>query len=237
MKKQDRPAGRALLEKLPWLPPGRFVSDINTAASDVYVLSFVWEASSLLYKSKSTGMVLPLKSELIGNVGFDAVDYRKIAGRAAAAGLTEADWTFLREEFAFVGPLDESQLAADIQNIFATLRGKIVIVVMLNTKVGQAPRLLKLHERINAVVRPLAEAHDVETIDTNEFVQGPDDLAQPNDNGGNFKPRILPADRRARDRDHRPASGRSRGGRRRRRYRPLTAPGRPIRLRQNVRRI
>ena len=185
------PAGRALLEKLPWLPPGRFVSDINTAASDVYVLSFVWEASSLLYKSKSTGMVLPLKSELIGNVGFDAVDYRKIAGRAAAAGLTEADWTFLREEFAFVGPLDESQLAADIQNIFATLRGKIVIVVMLNTKVGQAPRLLKLHERINAVVRPLAEAHDVETIDTNEFVQGPDDLAQPNDNGGNFKPRIF----------------------------------------------
>ena len=185
------PAGRALLEKLPAMPPDRFVSDLNTAASDVYVLFFAWEASSLLYRSKSTGMVLPLKYELIGNVGFDTVGYPKIAGRAAAAGLTEADWVFLQEEFEFVGPLDESQLSADVRTIFAGLAEKIVIVVMLNTKVGQAPWLLKLHERINAVVRPLAEAHNVETIDINEFVQSPDDLAQPKNNGGAFKPRVF----------------------------------------------
>lgn len=180
------PAGRALLEKLPGIPPGRFTSEINTGGSDVYVLSFASEIFPTLFRSKSTGMVLPLSGAFIGALSSAKTTYAAVAEKAAAAGVTEPVWDFLRKEFEFVGVTDATILADDLKTMFEMLRGKTVIVVMLNSTIGSGQRLLTLYEKINAVVRPMIEPYGLHAIEINDFVRGPDDLAA-DGNGGAFK--------------------------------------------------
>ncbi len=184
------PAGRALLEKLPGMPANRFVSEINSGGADVYVLSFASEIYSSLFRSKSTGMVLPLSVAFMSTLSAGKTPYAAIAGKAAAAGVTEESWDFLQSEFEYVGSLNETLLDEDLNTMFALLRGKTVIVLMLNTTVGNGARLLALHEKINAVVRPLVESYGLHTIETNEFVRSKNDLVQPDSNGAMFKPQI-----------------------------------------------
>ncbi len=183
-------AGRALLEKLPGMPPGRFTSEINTGGADVYVLSFATEIFAPLFRSRSTGMVLPLSAAFMKGLNSSNSGYAGIADKAAAAGITEEDWDYLQGEFEYVGLLNEKILADDLKTIFELLRGKTVIVLMLNTTAGNSQRLLMLYGKINALVRPLAETYGLETVETNDFVHGVEDLVQPDSNGATFKPEV-----------------------------------------------
>ena len=183
-------AGRALLEKLPGMPPGRFTSEINTGGADVYVLSFATEIFAPLFRSRSTGMVLPLSAAFMKGLNSSNSGYAGIADKATAAGITEEDWDYLQGEFEYVGLLNEKILADDLKTIFELLRGKTVIVLMLNTTAGNSQRLLMLYGKINALVRPLAETYGIETVETNDFVHGVEDLVQPDSNGATFKPEV-----------------------------------------------
>lgn len=181
----ETPAGAALIAKLPGIPPRRFDSAINTGAADVYVLSFSAEIMFGLYRSKSTGIVLPLEHRAVGNFDFAEIPFEALAGRGGA-GITEAQWAFMREEFEFCGIADETLLKADVTRLLSKLTGKVVIVLMMNTEVGSAKATLRAFARVNSIVRPIAMEHGCHLIEMNEFVRSVDHLVKPTDGGVHY---------------------------------------------------
>ncbi len=180
------PAGKALIEKMPGMPPRRFISAINSGESDVYVLSFSSEVFVGLYESKSTGMILPLNYSPFPRQGFKKIEYAKLVEKNPNCLMSEADWRFLQDEFTLLGVLDQKQLAADVDAIFRKLQGKLVIVLTLSTKVGSNKWILGEFAKINAVVGPLVSKYQYHSIDLGEFVKDITDLVGPKDFGVHF---------------------------------------------------
>jgi FkbH-like protein len=179
-------AGRAFVEKVPGIPPGRFDSAIHTGQADIYMLSFSTEVMSVLYRSKSTGMIMPLSIDFMNQKNFRDVPYDDIADKAEPIGLSRADWEFLQNEFDFHAGIDETLFAADVEKIFYKLRHKVVVVLLLNEKVGSNRWLIEKWGRLNSIVRPLARAFNFHTVELNEFVRTTGDLTEPGDNGAHF---------------------------------------------------
>jgi FkbH-like protein len=180
------PAGAAFIAQLPGMPPKYFDTVINTRAADVYLLSFSSEVAPSLHRSKSTGLVLPFQHPAMIGRDFADMPYCRVVEHGGADTISPAQWRFMQEEFSFAGYLDEKQLAADIEDIFVRLEGKLVIVLMLNTHVGSALETLDKFARINEVVRPLAMRAGVQMIDMNELVRSADDLVAPDDGGVHY---------------------------------------------------
>jgi FkbH-like protein len=179
--------GQALIDKLPGMPEHRFTSGINTGNADIYILSFSPEVFPGLYKSKSTGLILPLGNDFMRNVEFSSVKYDDIADMAAPAGTTREHWDFLSEEFSLYGYLDLDLLARDVEWIFRKLSGKRVIAFALNTEVGNNQWLLQTWGKINDVVLPLAAKYGCQILRVNEFVKTEADLIEPHGNGAHFR--------------------------------------------------
>jgi FkbH-like protein len=180
------PAGRALIEKIPGMPAGRFDSAIHTRDADVFILSFPMEVLSGLYRSKSTGMILPFSTEMMGFCEFSDMPYEKIADSAGGKTVSPADWAFMQNEFTFHGGLDLDMLAADVRTIFTKLRGKTVIILMLNETVGRNRWILQRWSSINAVIRPMVREFGYLSIEMNDFVRTKDDLTTPDDGGTHY---------------------------------------------------
>lgn len=179
-------AGQALIAKMPGLPPRRFESDINSGASEVYVLSFSSEVFCGLYKSRSTGMILPIEYVPIPRKPFSEISWEQVQAKNPRVAYTEEQWTFLQDEFELTGVLDLDLLAADVRVIFEKLRGKTVIVLMLNTEIGNAKWTLDRYSSINNVVGPLADEFGYDKIPISEFVRSTDDLVNPRDGGVHY---------------------------------------------------
>ena len=180
-------AGRALVAAMPGLPPGRFDTAVNTGAADVYVLSFSQEVFPRQYRSKSTGLTVPLSNWFVGNIEFSGTPYGKIAGKAKEFGVSEEQWKFLQSDLTRAGHIDEELLAADVGKMFDKLRGKRVIVLGLNTKVGSNKWLLERFDQINRVVLPIARTAGCRIIDLNDYIHGTDDLISADNDGAHYR--------------------------------------------------
>jgi FkbH-like protein len=179
------PAGQELIKKLPGIPPRRFESAIHTGAADVYVISFSSEVFGGHYRSKSTGIILPFHHSAMSGKNFADTSYATLVEKKAAE-FDEAAWDFLRQEFEFVGSLDTARLDADVRKLFSKLTDKIVIVLMLNAKVGSQNWILTQFDKINSVVRPITASFGYYAIDLNELVKDTSDLVDPKDGGAHF---------------------------------------------------
>ena len=183
----DTPEARALLARIPGLPPRRFKTAVNSREADAYVLSFSPELNAALHRSRSTGLLMTFRGDGVPNRNFSETSYERIrAALGQAPSFSAAEWAFMQEEFAFAGLLDMAQLERDATAMFETLRGKTVIVLRLNTSVGQKCWALEWFGRINDVITPLAKKFGFAIVDLANFVRGSEDLDSPEDIGVHF---------------------------------------------------
>ncbi|MDD2704108.1 MAG: DUF1796 family putative cysteine peptidase [Acidocella sp.] len=181
------PQVQAFLAKIPGLPSGCFNSKLHELRDDVYVLSFSLEALNNLYRSRSTGLVLPLNCGAIPARNFSETSYETIAAKLGhAPEFSPEEWAFMQEEFEFVGFLNPVFLAQDVTRIFKKLHGKRVIVVKRNTMVGASSWTLSNFGKINDIVLPIVKQFGYEVLDIGEFVKTTDDLVAPDDNGAHY---------------------------------------------------
>jgi hypothetical protein len=186
----QNPENQAIIARLPGMPPNRFVTDLIAGTSDAYVLSFSQESFHGLYRSKSTGMILPMGHFSIGHFSYEKPDFTRIpyADLQAdnVAGITPEQWYFLWQEFEFLGGFDQALFEADLDKVFALLRGhgKPVVIIGLNETVGNDGYILSFFARINRIVRPRAAACGFAYIDVGDFVRNLDDLAPDGALGG-----------------------------------------------------
>jgi FkbH-like protein len=184
-----RPEIQALIKRIPGLPAGRFDSAVINGKADHYILSFSSEMMCGLYRSRSTGLILPFHLPSAGKWDFADVQFEQLAEKAKSAA-TEVEWKFMQDEFEFVGVLEKRLFENDLEVMFSHLRGKHVIILMLNTTVGRRKWMLDQFEKINEIVRPIAMrvqsegTCDLELIELNEFVLSEDDLAPDEDYAG-----------------------------------------------------
>jgi FkbH-like protein len=186
----QNPENQAIIARLPGMPPNRFATDLIAGTSDAYVLSFSQESFHGLYRSKSTGMILPMGHFSIGHFSYEKPDFTRIpyADLQAdnVAGITPEQWYFLWQEFEFLGGFDQALFEADLDKVFALLRGhgKPVVIIGLNETVGNDGYILSFFARINRIVRPRAAACGFAYIDVGDFVRNLDDLAPDGALGG-----------------------------------------------------
>ncbi|OYV42900.1 MAG: hypothetical protein B7Z75_10955 [Acidocella sp. 20-57-95] len=177
--------------KLPGLPPGRFESDLNVGASDVYILSFSQETFQGYYRYKPTGMVVPMGHFSLGHWLKAKLDYTKLGYDEIIShgvqNVSHEQWEFLRSSFEFVGGFDPARFTQDLERLFAQLvrMRKHVIIVGLNEIAGKDTSTLGVFRSINKIVKPQAMAAGFDYIDLAEFVRGEEDLT-PDAGGAHF---------------------------------------------------
>jgi hypothetical protein len=186
----QNPANQAIIARLPGMPPNRFDSDLIAGTSDAYVLSFSQESFHGLYRSRSTGMILPMGHFSIGHFSYEKPDFTKIPYADLQlqniAGITLDQWNFLHQEFEFLGGFNQPLFESDLENLFLRLRGhgKPVIIIGLNETTGTDHYILSFFARINQIVRPRAAQFGFAYIDVAAFIQNLDDLSPDNAKGG-----------------------------------------------------
>jgi hypothetical protein len=186
----QRPENQAIIARLPGMPPNRFATDIIAGTCDAYVLSFSQESFHGIYRSRSTGMILPMGHFSIGHFAREKPDMTRVSyadlQALGVAGISAEQWRFLAEEFEFLGGFDQRIFEADLLKLFSILRGhgKPVVIIGLNEKTGTDPYILGFFGRINQIVRPLAETFGFHYVDVAAFIHGLDDLAPDGMQGG-----------------------------------------------------
>lgn len=184
------PQNRALLSQLPGMPENRFESDVVTGRADAYVLSFSQETFYGLYRSKTTGMTLPLQHQLLWPWAHQKVDYTKISYdellKLNVTGVSRQQWDFLINEFEFLGGHNPTMFEFDVRRNLSILAEKErpTIVLGLNDKIGRDEFVLQYFGRVNRLVRPIAEEFGCAYIDVTEFIHSENDLANDGHFGG-----------------------------------------------------
>ncbi|GBQ60074.1 phosphatase [Komagataeibacter swingsii] len=190
----SQPGVRDLLARLPGIPPNRFETDIVTGRADVYVLSFSQESFHGLYRSRSTGIILPMGHYKLpyylpegphAKFDYTTLSHDDLLARDIS-GITPEAWEFFRSEFEFVGGFNRNIFYRDVRHIFRHLKkaGKTVIVVGLNATVGRDRPILEFFGMINSIVQPMSQEFGFPYIDVNRFLHGEEDLAKDNTYGG-----------------------------------------------------
>jgi len=176
-------ANQEIIKHLPGMPPNRFDSDIIAGTSDAYVLSFSQESFHGLYRSRTTGMILPMGHFSIGHMQAVKTDYTSVPyaeiEKNGIIGISAAQWAFFQQEFEFIGGFNEALFTADIEKVFSILAAhrKPVIIIGLNDSVGTDTAILDFFGIINRIVRPRAAHFGFHYLDCRDFVRGHDDLA------------------------------------------------------------
>ncbi|MDE8349833.1 MAG: HAD-IIIC family phosphatase [Acidocella sp.] len=185
------PENREAVSKLPGIPPGRFESDLNVGASDVYVMSFSQETFQGYYRYKPTGMVVPMGHFSLGHwlkqkLDYTTLDYDEILSNGVQ-NVSRAQWEFMRSAFEFSGGFDPERFKRDLEQIFVQLvrMGKHVIIVGLNEIAGHDTSTLSIFHTVNLVVKPMAVAAGFDYIEMADFVRGDEDLT-PDAGGAHF---------------------------------------------------
>jgi hypothetical protein len=130
-------------------------------------------------------MVLPLHHAALNGRGFGEASYEALKSKHTLE-FSEAQWDFMRQELEFVGGGVDADMGADVRYIFEQLRGKTVIVLILNSQVGNNRWILGEFGKVNAIVQPLAAEFGYQTINLSELVRGTEDLVSPDDAGVHF---------------------------------------------------
>jgi FkbH-like protein len=178
----------ALSAKLPGLPPGRFQSALVELSAEVYILSFSQEASASLYRSRSTGIVLPMALDGFSRADLTTVSYEELAAKGRQTAATEAQWAFLRSDLEHLGGLEMERFKNDLRMLFRQLDGKQVIVLMLNSTIGSNTALLNRFADINQTVLQAVQERNrfarrpIELIALNDVLESDADLTE--DGGG-----------------------------------------------------
>jgi FkbH-like protein len=187
-----RPENQAIIKKMPGLPVTRFESDIINGSADGYVISFSQESFCGYFRSRSTGMILPLRhSNINRRARVEAKpDYTKMpydsVRQYVSAGTSQAQWDFIRDEFEFIGGFNPEIFAHDVHNVLTLLesRKKPVVILGLNDSIGRDTYILNFFKKVNGIVEPIVAGFGFSYIDVTKFVLGEDDLARDGDYGG-----------------------------------------------------
>lgn len=183
------PQNKQLIEMLPGIPKNRFESAVIAGNADAFVLSFSQESFSAMYRSKSTGMIIPMDHEAWGRywpnpkIDLTKIPYQEILDRHIPM-ITREQWAFFGSEFEFFGDFNPEQFVKDVIIVLEKAKShhKPVIVVSLNGTIGHDRHILQLHQKINNLVCPLVQRYNIPYIDVNDFVKSENDLAS--DGGG-----------------------------------------------------
>lgn len=192
-----RPENQAILARLPGFPNNRFASAMMDEATQDCVFSFSQETFCGYYRIRSTGLVLPIMHHNLWPYDREKRDYTKATYseicELGVNGVTEAQWNSFRDELEFVGGFDKSRFTECVRWNFDYFksRGKRVIVVGLNDKIGRDAYVMEFFGMINRIVRPLAAEYGCDYIDINRFVQSEADLAKDDILGGAHYSRLV----------------------------------------------
>ena len=189
-EEMKRPRNQEIIARLPGIPEGRFETDLVAGKSDAYVLSFSQESFQGIYQSRSTGMIIPMGHFALGHNMANKMDYTKVPYEEIVErgikNISEAQWAFFQQEFIFRGGFNEALFMMDVIDIFTMLqaKGKRVVVIGLNAKVGRDKPILAFFGKINEIVAPLVKEYGFDYIDVNDFIKDEDDLAADGHFGG-----------------------------------------------------
>lgn len=188
------PTNREIISKLPGMPHNRFESSILTGAADVYVLSFSQETFHGLYRSKSTGMIIPMGSHLLPYFHPEGPTYKHNLTELSfediqASGMkivTEEQWNFFCHEFEFLGGYKEDLFLEDLDYVFKRLHNaqKRVLVLGLNGSVGRDAKIIEFFAYLNGIVRRKCEDFGIPFMPAEQFVKSEADLADDGIFGG-----------------------------------------------------
>jgi hypothetical protein len=173
-----------MLDKLPGSSSSQFRSAINDLSADVYVISLSPEPLAKFYRSKSTGLIVPLNCWMFDGDITTAM-YAQISATAAKHNVSEEEWNEFQNEFEKYREDHLLLLSKDLDIVFQKLANKIVILLGLNTKHGQSLDVLRRNEKINKMAVPIAQSHGVRIIDLNDVIRDENDLHSPQ--GMHFK--------------------------------------------------
>lgn len=180
---------RDIIEKMKsMIPKDRFDSSILREDSDVYVISFSQESFHGLYKSRTTGMVIPMGTHQLPYIHpagpahkFDltSIPYKEIRRRELDA-VTEEEWVFFQNEFEFLGGFNEALFLKDVDYVFRRLlrARKLVIVLGLNDRTGRSAPLMQFWGHINALVRGKCTEFNIKFLEVSQFIDTESKLAK-----------------------------------------------------------
>ncbi len=186
------PANQAIIKRLPGMPVTRFDSGVINGAADAYVLSFSQESFCAYFRSKSTGMILPLRHLSINQWAHaeNKPDYTSMpfdeVKKALGAGTTREQWEYIRSEFEFLGGFKPVMFINDVHDTLSLLKSynKPVIILGLNDHVGRDTYILDFFKKINEIVAPIVAEYGFPYIDITKFIHSENDLAKDGIFGG-----------------------------------------------------
>lgn len=169
------------------MPDNYLNSSIHTGEADVYVLSFSVEYACRLYRFRSTGIIFPLYSDFLVSHHFNESSYQQIAEKLGREpDFTPDEWRFMQDEFEFLCERDPEIFVADVCKIFEKLKGKLVVVLVLNERVGQSESIKGVYAEINRLVVPLVKTYGCYLVDYADLVHTENDLVTPDDHGVHY---------------------------------------------------
>lgn len=185
------PRNREIITKLPGIPSNRFKSDIIDQTSDIYVMSFAQDSFYGHYKSKTTGIIIPMIHSSLPrhapknsqhSLDYTSIPYDDIINKYKIDYITEEQWNFFRSEFELFNSYDKYFFLKDIRYILnrLMLSNKKVIIVGINTSIGLDNKLLQFFSEINSLVKPIAKKYAFDYIDVNEIIENEEYLAKNN---------------------------------------------------------
>ncbi|GCD53098.1 HAD-IIIC family phosphatase [Acetobacter pasteurianus] len=189
----ERPINRQIIAALPGIPENRFATATWDETADVYVFTFGQETFHGLYRSKTTGMTIPMGTYALPYYlpggPFEKFDYTSVPYEEIQDKLpntTRDQWNFFRSEFSFIGGFNKDIFVKDLRTLFTRLKraGKTIIIVGLNSKVGRDLGILSAFGQINELTLPVAREFGVDFIDAHQFVKSENDLAKDGSFGG-----------------------------------------------------
>lgn len=181
------PEGRKLLQATSMFPENYLESAVISGEADIYVLSFSVEYAAHLYRSRSTGVTLSLCNDFLAGRDFSETSYETLVQKFGRdPGFSESEWEFMQNEFEFFAHHDIGMFMADVCKLFEKLKGKKVIVLVLNERIGTDNWIRSVYGNINRIVVPLSKIYGFDLVDYGKYVRSTDDLAAPDDHGVHF---------------------------------------------------
>jgi len=186
------PENQEIIKHLPGMPTTRFDSDVINGTADAYVISLSQESFSGYFRSKTTGMILPLRHANVNPWAHaDAKpDYTKMpydeVSKIVSAGTSREQWAYIAAEFDSIGGFNPALFMSDVHDMFTLLKshGKPVIIIGLNDSVGRDTYILDFFDKVNRIVKPLVDEYGFAYIEVTKFIHNEGDLANDGHFGG-----------------------------------------------------
>jgi FkbH-like protein len=186
------PANQEIIRRLPGMPVTRFDSGVIDGTADAYVLSFSQESFCGYFRSKSTGMILPLRhlgihqwAHVDNKPDYTTMPFEEVE-QALGAGTTRQQWDYIRSEFEFLGGFKPVMFINDVHDTLSLLKSynKPVIILGLNDHIGRDTYILNFFKSVNEIVKAIVMEYGFPYIDITNFIHSENDLAKDGIFGG-----------------------------------------------------